>query len=180
MLLCIVGSQSSCCYRIEVYCLAVAASELLLDVEANRFTNVMTKSFTAMFPHVERYYWTMVNQPNFKKPNKKPKKKAKKEPAKPTTEDIEEEEEAPKPKAKNPLDLLPPCKMILDEWKRLYSNTKTNFREVAIKGINSIMSLMLLVGIYSNTFILDLSLLFFFFFFCLLAYEMLRACGWFC
>ncbi|XP_017414695.1 lectin-domain containing receptor kinase VI.4 [Vigna angularis] len=24
--------------------------------------------------------------------------------------------------------------MILDEWKRLYSNTKTNFREVAIKG----------------------------------------------
>ncbi|CAL5406312.1 unnamed protein product [Camellia sinensis] len=31
------------------------------------FTNVMTKSFTAEFPHVERYYWTMVNQPNFKK-----------------------------------------------------------------------------------------------------------------
>uniref|UniRef100_A0A7N2L1V6 EF-1-gamma C-terminal domain-containing protein n=1 Tax=Quercus lobata TaxID=97700 RepID=A0A7N2L1V6_QUELO len=24
--------------------------------------------------------------------------------------------------------------MILDDWKRLYSNTKTNFREVAIKG----------------------------------------------
>ncbi|XP_028098821.1 elongation factor 1-gamma-like [Camellia sinensis] len=31
------------------------------------FTNVMTKSFTTEFPHVERYYWTMVNQPNFKK-----------------------------------------------------------------------------------------------------------------
>ncbi|KAI8003883.1 hypothetical protein LOK49_LG08G00628 [Camellia lanceoleosa] len=31
------------------------------------FTNVMTKSFIAEFPHVERYYWTMVNQPNFKK-----------------------------------------------------------------------------------------------------------------
>ncbi|CAL5418735.1 unnamed protein product [Camellia sinensis] len=31
------------------------------------FTNVMTKSFTVEFPHVERYYWTMVNQPNFKK-----------------------------------------------------------------------------------------------------------------
>ncbi|KAM4126105.1 hypothetical protein ACB094_01G363600 [Castanea mollissima] len=27
-------------------------------------------------------------------------------------------------------DLLPPSKMILDGWKRLYSNTKTNFREV--------------------------------------------------
>ncbi|GAB4850008.1 hypothetical protein Ancab_029307 [Ancistrocladus abbreviatus] len=49
-------------------------------------------------------------------------------------EEPAEEEEAPKPKPKNPLDLLPPSKMILDEWKRLYSNTKTNFREVAIKG----------------------------------------------
>ncbi|CAL5433563.1 unnamed protein product [Camellia sinensis] len=109
------------------------------------FTNVMTKSFTAEFPHVERYYWTMVNQPNFKKvigevkqaeiitPKEEPKKEAEKEPAKPKAEDVEEEEEAPKPKAKNPLDLLPPSKMILDEWKRLYSNTKTNFREVAIK-----------------------------------------------
>lgn len=25
----------------------------------------MTKSFTSEFPHVERYFWTMVNQPNF-------------------------------------------------------------------------------------------------------------------
>ncbi|BAT99609.1 hypothetical protein LR48_Vigan312s001100 [Vigna angularis] len=46
----------------------------------------------------------------------------------------EGEEEDPKPKPKNPLDLLPPSKILLDEWKRLYSNTKTNFREVAIKG----------------------------------------------
>ena len=61
----------------------------------------------------------------------KPKKE---EPAKPKPE-TGEEEEAPKPKPKNPLDLLPPSKMILDDWKRLYSNTKTNFREVAIKGI---------------------------------------------
>ena len=37
----------------------------------------------------------------------------------------EEEEEAPKPEPKNPLDLLPPSKMIVDDWKRLYSNTKT-------------------------------------------------------
>lgn len=127
------------------------------------FTKVMTKSFTSEFPHVERYFWTLVNQPNFKKtlgevkqaesvlpiPSTKkpaqpkepakpkanePKKEAKKEPAKPK-EAGEEVEEAPKPKPKNPLDLLPPSKMILDEWKRLYSNTKTNFREVAIKGI---------------------------------------------
>lgn len=128
------------------------------------FTQLMTKSFTSEFPHVERYFWTMVNQPNFskilgevkqtesvppvqsakkpaqpKEPAKpkhkdEPKKEVKKEPAKPKETDAVEEEEAPKPKPKNPLDLLPPSKMILDEWKRLYSNTKTNFREVAIKG----------------------------------------------
>ncbi|XP_050272900.1 elongation factor 1-gamma-like [Quercus robur] len=128
------------------------------------FTHLMTQSFTSEFPHVERYFWTMVNQPNFKKilgevkqaesvipiakkpsqpkesakpkpkPKDEPKKEAKKEePAKPKPE-AGEEEEAPKPKPKNPLDMLPPSKMVLDDWKRLYSNTKTNFREVAIKG----------------------------------------------
>lgn len=127
------------------------------------FSHLFTKSFSSEFPHVERYFWTLVNQPNFKKflgevkqcesvppvlsakkpsqpkesakPKHKdePKKEAKKEePAKP---EAGEEEEAPKPKPKNSLDLLPPSTMILDEWKRLYSNTKTNFREVAIKGI---------------------------------------------
>ncbi|KAL6316295.1 hypothetical protein AAG906_017927 [Vitis piasezkii] len=129
------------------------------------FSRVMTKSFTSEFPHVERYFWTMVNQPNFRKilgevkqaesvppvqsakkpsqpkepkhkdePKKEAKKEAKKEPAKPKVAEAAEEEEAPKPKPKNPLDLLPPSKMVLDDWKRLYSNTKTNFREVAIKG----------------------------------------------
>ncbi|KAG8075455.1 hypothetical protein GUJ93_ZPchr0006g41205 [Zizania palustris] len=119
------------------------------------FMRILTKSFTSEFPHVERYFWTMVNQPNFKKvigdvkqaesvppvqkkaaPPKEPKaKEVKKEAPKPkVVEAPEEEEEAPKPKPKNPLDLLPPSKMILDEWKRLYSNTKTNFREIAIKG----------------------------------------------
>ncbi|GFZ09556.1 translation elongation factor EF1B, gamma chain [Actinidia rufa] len=128
------------------------------------FSYVMTKAFTAEFPHVERYFWTIVNQPNFckilgkvkqaekvipvssnkkpaqpkeaskSKPKEEPKKEAKKEAEKPKAEAVEEEEEAPKPKPKNPLDLLPPSTMILDDWKRLYSNTKTNFREVAIKG----------------------------------------------
>ncbi|KAJ3675387.1 hypothetical protein LUZ60_004429 [Juncus effusus] len=31
------------------------------------FTCIMTKSFTSEFPHVERYFWMLVNQPNFKK-----------------------------------------------------------------------------------------------------------------
>ncbi|KAI3874592.1 hypothetical protein MKW92_017998 [Papaver armeniacum] len=124
------------------------------------FSHLMTKSFTKEFPHVERYFWTMVNQPNVVKlfgevkqtdsvppvqsakvpaqPKEAVKPKAKSEPkhdsSQPKAEEIPEQDEAPKPKAKNPLDLLPPSTMILDEWKRLYSNTKTNFREVAIKG----------------------------------------------
>lgn len=123
------------------------------------FKHIMTKSFTSEFPHVERYFWTVANQPKIKKflgdfkqaesvpavqsakkpaqakESAKPKAKAepKKEAPKPKAE-AAEEEEAPKPKPKNPLDLLPPSKMILDDWKRLYSNTKSNFREVAIKG----------------------------------------------
>ncbi|KAH9619367.1 hypothetical protein KSS87_011668 [Heliosperma pusillum] len=123
------------------------------------FSRVMTKSFTSEFPHVERYVWTLVNQPNIKKvlgevtqtesippiakkpaqpakpkAKEEPKKEVKKEEAKPKEQEPALEEEAPKPKAKNPLDLLPPSTMVLDEWKRLYSNTKRNFREVAIKG----------------------------------------------
>ncbi|KAI3861017.1 hypothetical protein MKX03_026686 [Papaver bracteatum] len=124
------------------------------------FRYLMTKSFTSEFPHVERYYWTMVNQPTFIKllgevkqaesvppvPSAKTpaptneatiakeKSETKTQPGKPIAEETPAEDEATKPKAKNPLDLLPPSKMILDEWKRLYSNTKTNFREVAIKG----------------------------------------------
>ncbi|GAU20148.1 hypothetical protein TSUD_352100 [Trifolium subterraneum] len=126
------------------------------------FTYLFVKSFTSEFPHVERYFWTLVNQPNFRKilgqvkqteamppipsakkptqPNEskpkskdEPKKVAKSEPEKPKAEEAEEEK-VPKPKPKNPLDLLPPSKMVLDDWKRLYSNTKTNFREVAVKG----------------------------------------------
>ncbi|CAL5375447.1 unnamed protein product [Camellia sinensis] len=91
------------------------------------FTRLMTTSFTSEFPHVERYFWTMVNQANFSKilgevkqtekvppvqstkqpsppkeaakpkPKDEPKKEAKKEPAKPKEEAGEEEEEAPAP-----------------------------------------------------------------------------------
>ncbi|KAL2538921.1 putative elongation factor 1-gamma 1 [Forsythia ovata] len=140
----------------------VTLADIIMTVSlCNGFKRIMTKSFTSEFPHVERYFWTMVNQPIFlkllgdvkqadsvppvpskkptqakepakPKPKDEPKKEAKKEEVKP--KEVEEEEDAPKPKAKNPLDLLPPSKMILDEWKRLYSNTKANFRDVAVKG----------------------------------------------
>lgn len=132
------------------------------------FKSILTKSFTSEFPHVERYLWTLINQPNFKKvwgdvkqaesvppvASKKPaqpkeaaKPKAKEEPKKEVKKEAKpkevEEEEAPKPKAKNPLDLLPPSTMVLDDWKRLYSNTKSNFREVAIKGTSTNLPILL-------------------------------------
>ncbi|KAJ4821505.1 Elongation factor 1-gamma [Rhynchospora pubera] len=140
---------------------SVTLADIVMTCNLYRgYSCIMTKAFTSEFPHVERYFWTMVNQPNIKKvigkvkqvkalpavqsqrkaPAKeqakpkevKPKEVKKEAPPPKAAEAVEEE--APKPKPKNPLDLLPLSKMILDEWKRLYSNTKTNFREVAIKG----------------------------------------------
>lgn len=70
------------------------------------------------------------------KEEKKEAKEAKKqEKAAPAAADDEEDEPAPKPKAKSALDLLPPSSMNMDAWKRLYSNTKAKeFKEVALKG----------------------------------------------
>jgi elongation factor 1-gamma len=177
------------------------------------FRWILNKDFTSEFPHVERYFWTMVNHPNFKKiigdvkqaegvpairsyappaktkevkkealkeakrapkkakkeaqkevkrkvapkESKKDRKEAKKESPKKTPKPVVEapdeetlkpkpkpvvvapEEDTPKSKPENPLDLLPPSKMVLDDWKRLYSNTKSNFHEVAVKGIISVL-----------------------------------------
>ena len=45
-------------------------------------------------------------------------------------------EPKPEPKAKNPLDELPKSAMVLDSWKRLYSNTPgAKFREIAVNGL---------------------------------------------
>ncbi|KAM3714816.1 hypothetical protein ACJW31_01G362600 [Castanea mollissima] len=70
----------------------------------------------------------------------------KEEPVKPKPETGAEEEEAPKPKPKNPLDLLPRCKMILDGWKRLYSNTKTNFLETMELALKYAFGKILVIG----------------------------------
>jgi len=60
-------------------------------------------------------------------------KKEKEQPKKAAEHDEEEEEENfedEKPKSKNPLDFLPPSTLVMDEWKRMYSNNDT--REVAL------------------------------------------------
>ncbi|KAF9902770.1 hypothetical protein BX616_001809 [Lobosporangium transversale] len=104
--------------------------------------------FRKSFPAVTRWFTTIVNQSNFKAvagdfvfcenalkytapkkestKEKKPKEEKPKEAPKPKAKEPEPEEEvqeAPKPKSK--LDLLPPAKMPLDEWKRQYSNNDT-------------------------------------------------------
>ena len=73
-----------------------------------------------------------------------PKKEAPKEskpkaaPAQPTPATPPQEDAAPKPaaKPKDPLAELPPSKMIMDSWKRLYSNTPASkFNEICINGL---------------------------------------------
>jgi hypothetical protein len=52
----------------------------------------------------------------------------------PATPEVEEEKPAPKPK--DPLASLPPSPMVLDSWKRLYSNTPApRFKEVCVAGL---------------------------------------------
>jgi len=64
--------------------------------------------------------------PKEKKP-KEEKKKEEKKPKEKKPEDDEEEEESyeEKPRAANPLDLLPPTPLNLENWKRIYSNEDT-------------------------------------------------------
>lgn len=107
---------------------------------------VLEPSFVAPYPHLNRWFKTTINQPHFKsvlgevqlcekmavasdKPVAAAPAPAKPAPAKATVapkEDLEAlaaEEE--KPKGKNPLDLLPKSSLVLDEWKRCYSNNET-------------------------------------------------------
>jgi elongation factor 1-gamma len=102
------------------------------------YTMVFDTTFRSEFANVNRWFLTCVNQPNFKAvigevklaetmaTYKKPEKVAppKKEAPAPAAADLDEPVEE-KPKGKNPLDLLPPSKLNMDEWKRMYSNNDT-------------------------------------------------------
>jgi len=106
----------------------------------------------ASFPNITRWYETVANQlfykeiagevkyideaPKYIPPKKEEKKKeapkaAPKAEKKPATENDDDEDIVPaEPKQKHPLDLLPQTSMILDDWKRKYSNEDT--RTVAL------------------------------------------------
>ena len=116
---------------IFMVCTLLDASKLVLDA-----------TFRKPFGNVFRWFTTCINQPEFKavlgdcklcektmkfgdklplaeKPACKP------APAKAKDDDMEEEDEPAEPKKKNPLDLLPPSKFNLEDWKRFYSNNET-------------------------------------------------------
>jgi len=132
--------------RITIADIAVSMSLYYL------YQKVMDVNFRKGFTNANRWFTTLVNQPQFKavigeftfctqqevakegevkaetKPEKKAEKpKEEKKPApKPKPDDEEEEDEfAEKPEKKNVLDFLPASKMNLDEWKRTYSNKET-------------------------------------------------------
>ncbi|KAI8140578.1 hypothetical protein BJV82DRAFT_623164 [Fennellomyces sp. T-0311] len=109
------------------------------------FKSVFDKAFRAEFKNVTRYFNTVVAKKNFKAalgeialcetplkytPPKKEKKETKKEEPKKKEAAAAPEEPKPEPKAKSALDLLPPSKLKLDDWKRMYSNNDT---DVAMK-----------------------------------------------
>lgn len=127
--------------------------------------NLFDAGFRAPFPSLCRYYATIANQAPFvkvlgafelcdkplvysaaaaaapKKEEAPKKEKAEKAKPAPKKADEEEEDDSPdgyeleKPK-KNPLDDLPKSKMVLDSWKRLYSNTPAaKFKEICCKGL---------------------------------------------
>ncbi|KAN0025806.1 hypothetical protein ACTFIU_000069 [Dictyostelium citrinum] len=108
----------------------------------NFYKMVFEPTFRSPYVNVNRWFTTCINQPNFKavigeftlcekmmvyvapkKEVKEEKPKAAPAPKKEVKEDAGEEE-AEKPKKKNPLDDLPPSTFVLDEFKRTYSNNE--------------------------------------------------------
>ena len=124
------------------------------------FQYIFDKAWRSANPNVTRWYETVYNQPIYSdvagklnfideavknqapakkegegKKQKEAAPKKEKEPAKPKAKqadnDDEEEDDAPAPpKAKHPLEALPKPTLVLDDWKRKYSNEET--REVAL------------------------------------------------
>ena len=119
--------------------------------------NLFTAAFRAPFPSLCRYYTTMANQaqvakvlgacelcektlvfaPPKKEEKPKPAAAEKPKPAPKKADDDEEDdgEAVEKPK-KDPLNDLPKSKMVMDSWKRLYSNTPAAaFKSICCAGL---------------------------------------------
>jgi len=140
--------------RITLADIVVATSLLRL------YEKVLDPGFRKGFVNVNRWFTTVVNQPNFRafvpevkladkmhvapkaaEPAKKeepkkeqPKKEQvkKEQPAKKKEEEEEDFdlEEKAEKKKPNPLDSLPPSKFVMDDWKRVYSNEDTRGKAI--------------------------------------------------
>lgn len=127
------------------------ADLFLTSLISRGYQYVFDKKFRQEYPLTTRWFETIANQPTWKAvvdkpimideaikytPPKKEPKPAQPAPApaaKAQTKEKQEEEEemAPAPKPpKHPLEALPKPTLILDDWKRKYSNTET--REEAL------------------------------------------------
>ncbi|XP_031559769.1 elongation factor 1-gamma-like [Actinia tenebrosa] len=133
--------------RVTLADIAVCCNLLML------YKQVMDRAFRAPYGNVNRWFVTLVNQPQFKNilgdvklcesmakfdgkkyaalhPKKDDKKKApkeeKKQPKKEETKkEAKQEEEKPKPKKKELFSDLPPTSMSMDAWKKVYCNEDT-------------------------------------------------------
>ena len=118
------------------------------------FQYVLDKQWRDENPNLTRWYETVYNQPiysavvgkltfidepiKYQPPKKEAAPKKEKEAAPKAAakskakevDDDDEEEDAPAPKPKHPLEALPKPTLVLDDWKRKYSNEET--REVAL------------------------------------------------
>jgi len=127
----------------------VTLADLLLASQASRgFQYVFDKSFRSEYPNITRWFETLVNQPIWKAvvekpifveeavkytpPKKEPKPAAAPKAAapKPAADEEDDEPKPEAPKAKHPIEALGKPTLILDDWKRKYSNEET--REVAL------------------------------------------------
>jgi len=130
-------------YRTYLVGERISLADIVVSMALYRlYTMVLDITFRKNYGNVNRWFLTCVNQPQFrtvlgetklaekmavaKGATAAPAKKAEAAPAKKAETAAaaggEEEEGAAKPKAKSKLDLLPPTKLDLDEWKRTYSN----------------------------------------------------------
>jgi len=137
----------------------VSLADVVVATSLHRlYVRVLDPAFRKVFVNTNRWFNTIVNQPEFnavagpttlalkmeaaakgaevaeettEKPKKEPKPKVEKvEKPKPKKEEEPAEESfdddiPQEPKKKSILDSLPPSKMVMDDWKRTYSNEET-------------------------------------------------------
>jgi len=139
--------------RVTLADIVVASSLIRL------YEKVLDPGFRKPFTNVNRWFTTVVNQPNFrayvpevkladkmqvapkvaaaepaKKEETKKEQPKKEQPKKEKKKEEEEEdfdfEEKAEKKKPNPLDSLPPSKFVMDDWKRVYSNEDTRGKAI--------------------------------------------------